>query len=297
MARINNLTNFLTDVASAIKQKLGDDTAIPAADFDTKIASIQGSIKEYSSIQAMNNDIANISEGEVVKVTVSGTSTHYIKDTTMKELYKEGDTLSPDDYELAKLQIANLINYNPVPEEYVEVEYIESSGTQYIDTNLFTNSNTSIEMTFKNNNTSIDYARLFGAWGLYNFEVALNVRDTTSYWFVGNGNTSMLHTLDASTDFQTFKMSVYREVIYNNEVIVPALSSYVVNDKIEIFRGGNRYGAYKLKRFKVYNGQTILSDFIPVKRKSDNVVGLYDGISGGFFTNQGTGVFIGGGEV
>lgn len=41
MARINNLTNFLNDVAAAIKEKLGDNTNIPAAQFDTKIREIE----------------------------------------------------------------------------------------------------------------------------------------------------------------------------------------------------------------------------------------------------------------
>lgn len=41
MARTNNLTNFLTDVSSAIKQKTGDNTPIPASDFDTEILSIE----------------------------------------------------------------------------------------------------------------------------------------------------------------------------------------------------------------------------------------------------------------
>lgn len=41
MARINNLSNFLTDVAAAIKTKLDDQTSIPAEDFDTKILSIE----------------------------------------------------------------------------------------------------------------------------------------------------------------------------------------------------------------------------------------------------------------
>jgi len=41
MARINNLTNFLNDVSSAIKQKTGDNTPIPASDFDTEILSIE----------------------------------------------------------------------------------------------------------------------------------------------------------------------------------------------------------------------------------------------------------------
>lgn len=40
MARVNNLTNFLNDVATAIKQKLGDNTPIPASQFDTKIGEI-----------------------------------------------------------------------------------------------------------------------------------------------------------------------------------------------------------------------------------------------------------------
>lgn len=41
MARTNNLTDFLTDISTAIKQKTGDNTPIPAANFDNKIASIQ----------------------------------------------------------------------------------------------------------------------------------------------------------------------------------------------------------------------------------------------------------------
>ena len=41
MARTNNLTNFLTDVSSAIKQKTGDNTPIPASEFDTEILSIE----------------------------------------------------------------------------------------------------------------------------------------------------------------------------------------------------------------------------------------------------------------
>ena len=40
MARINDLEDFLDDVSSAIKQKLGDNSPIPASEFDTKILSI-----------------------------------------------------------------------------------------------------------------------------------------------------------------------------------------------------------------------------------------------------------------
>lgn len=40
MARTNNLTNYLTDVATAIKTKKGDSTPILASDFDTEIANL-----------------------------------------------------------------------------------------------------------------------------------------------------------------------------------------------------------------------------------------------------------------
>lgn len=40
MARINNLTNFLIDVAAAIKEKKEDITDIPAANFDTEILNL-----------------------------------------------------------------------------------------------------------------------------------------------------------------------------------------------------------------------------------------------------------------
>lgn len=41
MARTSNLTDFLTDVSSAIKQKTGDSAPIPASEFDTEILSIE----------------------------------------------------------------------------------------------------------------------------------------------------------------------------------------------------------------------------------------------------------------
>lgn len=63
MARINNLTNFLTDVASAIKTKTGDSTAIPASQFDTKIANITTGHLDNTEYEEANNDLDDILEG------------------------------------------------------------------------------------------------------------------------------------------------------------------------------------------------------------------------------------------
>ena len=47
----------------------------------------------------------------------------------------------------------------------------------------------------------------------------------------------------------------------------------------------------RLGYFKVYSGSTLLADYIPCYRKSDNVAGFYDVVSESFKVNQGTGSF------
>lgn len=62
MARTNTLGNFLTDVADAIRAKKGTQALIPAADFDTEIASIPsgGNLDDYFvSTYNTNTDASN----------------------------------------------------------------------------------------------------------------------------------------------------------------------------------------------------------------------------------------------
>ena len=68
MARTDNLTNFLTDVATAIKNKKGDTTAIKASEFDTEITNLpSGGEREVGFIPEEYD-----SEGYVTKVRVVG---------------------------------------------------------------------------------------------------------------------------------------------------------------------------------------------------------------------------------
>lgn len=58
MARVDNLTNFLNDVADAIRQKTEKTDEIPAANFDTEILSIVGGL-DTSDATATADDIIN----------------------------------------------------------------------------------------------------------------------------------------------------------------------------------------------------------------------------------------------
>ena len=58
MADTSNLSNFLTDVANAIRNKKETTEQIPAANFDTEIESIETGV-DTSDATALANDIIN----------------------------------------------------------------------------------------------------------------------------------------------------------------------------------------------------------------------------------------------
>lgn len=69
MARIDTLANFLTDVATAIKNKKGDSTSIKASDFDTEITNLpSGGTEPEKGIVIQEWD----STGYPVKVKIVG---------------------------------------------------------------------------------------------------------------------------------------------------------------------------------------------------------------------------------
>ena len=71
MADTSNLTQFLTDVANAIKEKTGKTEKIPAANFDTEIKAIKtgssGEVKLFETEEVMQAD-TNAKEGDLAVV-------------------------------------------------------------------------------------------------------------------------------------------------------------------------------------------------------------------------------------
>lgn len=105
MARTNNLTNFLTDVAGAIKQKTGDNSPIVASDFDTIIGDIEtGGNYQTKSLNVTEDgdyDVTPDSEYDAINqlnLTVNVTPPEYETDLYLSNQILDQST----GYEIAK---------------------------------------------------------------------------------------------------------------------------------------------------------------------------------------------------
>ena len=101
MARIDNLSNFLTDVGKAIKAKKGDETPIPAKNFDTEIENMQtgGGIvpRNVKNIQVKFGPTSIGFKWEDPDDTLDHAGSPYCKWKGTRIMYREGNEYPLDE--------------------------------------------------------------------------------------------------------------------------------------------------------------------------------------------------------
>lgn len=194
-----------------------------------------------------------------------------------------------------------------LPSTYSSIEYLQFTGTQYIDTGAIVDSNTGFDITFEvlNGQSSSPYYNLFGVRGN---DVSGGTGETQNFFRIdtipvdSNSGTEFKYgsTVYNSGIKDTSKINIK---LLNKVYTKPDGSTITVAGTITtglsmyigcINKAGTAYGniaSMKLYRFKIYNGFTLAHDFIPVQRVSDKVLGLYDLKTSTFKTNMASGVF------
>ena len=171
--------------------------------------------------------------------------------------------------------------------EIKKLKYIQSSGTQYIDTGIVPKNNTRVDadcdITYGTGWIMIlgsyDQNKYFSWWA----------NGATIYAYYGTRNQSVAgengkQTLSANKNIWRAGSSVmsFSEV------------SFTANSSIYLFsvnNGGNYSKAsMKLYSCQIYDNDVLVRDFIAAKL-SDGTVGLYDKLSGLLYINAGTGMF------
>lgn len=186
--------------------------------------------------------------------------------------------------------------HNPasvVPDGYTQLEYIESAGTQYIDTGISVpHESLKVVVQFSTSNTTQDapisgYA--YSTWGW-----------STNMLYVSNNqkfgvNGVVGPTVVAGTVYEVEYSNTYFKI--NGATTSAVFTGYVDGYNNTVFYGNGKRGQYKLYFYKLNNGSLLVRDYVPAKRNSDGSVGLYDLVSNTFFGNSGTGTFVAGPEI
>lgn len=198
------------------------------------------------------------------------------------------------------------VGVHQVPQaQYAVLEYIESTGTQYFDTGVTVKSNLVSQLKF--NSTAITGDVLYGSYPnsdtadyrLFNYE-GLCTLDLPG----GSGHGNRIHdgTMSAGVDYDVEVGNFYVKDLTSNTYFASSspisFSEQSNTMKMWLFEGSTHScSSGKLYYLKIYEDTTLVRNFIPVKRLSDNSIGLYDKVGKQFYTNKGTGVFDAGAET
>lgn len=190
-----------------------------------------------------------------------------------------------------------------LPRLYTEVEYIESTGEEYIDIGITGTNNTKVDIEFQATGTkflpfgarSAASSDCFAIWAS-SATVGSNIR-------IGFNGTSG-YTGEATTTDKYHIIHSKDGTYVNNELVwtVGTFSTFTTPQNLLVFGYYNTpttmsLSAIRLYHLKLWENNIIVRDFIPCYRNSDGEIGLYDSINDIFYTNQGTGSFIKGKDV
>lgn len=180
-----------------------------------------------------------------------------------------------------------------VPNEYITVEYIESDGTGYIDVGAGRNTASKILIEFANAVVAPTIGSyLLGAGNdpTANFLSLVLVDDGYNGYNINGTNT----TTKSGAEYDIITLiSNYYQKNGDAPVSLPGLQS-ISNKNLYLFSANDNdtaltpYASARVKRLTMWNANGVqYVNFIPVKRKSDNVAGFYDTARSTFYTCAG----------
>lgn len=182
-----------------------------------------------------------------------------------------------------------------LPTGYTPLEYIQSSGTQYIDTGFTPDQNTRIVMdvqaTAVKASSGFFGARTSTSANMFVFFMisATTIRSDfgTSKETVTVTSTLERFILDKNKETTTF--GEYSAINTASDFVAPcALALLAVNTTGTV----SNYISARLYSCEIYNNGSLIRDFVPCKNP-DGAYGLYDKVNKQFYGNAGTGAFTG----
>lgn len=182
-----------------------------------------------------------------------------------------------------------------LPDGFTELAYIQSSGSQHINTMFKPKYNTRVIAEVSN--VPAAYGFLFGARNTASSGQFTAYRTDTGLRSDYFGS-QITETLADATPRTTVDKNANVTTMWGKTITNAAVTSGQCNYPLFLFSMNSAGtstvpGSFKLYSCKIYDGAVFIRDYVPALRDRDGAVGLYDMVNGEFYENAGTGTFIG----
>ena len=199
----------------------------------------------------------------------------------------------------------NIKSAQRLPAGYTELEYLESTGAQYIDTGVLQSNDIGVSVKFAYLAKDAS-AAIFGS--LYpHYYLRINSENSAlvlSYGPVANNvvlrilideiiightyETNINYYNSGTAEFVGISRAVLVPKSFSSDVVTMGMFSTYYNTP------GTRRSQSRIYYMRITNGTSLVRDFIPARRDSTGIVGMYDLVTNTFYTNDGSGKFIAG---
>lgn len=195
---------------------------------------------------------------------------------------------------------------------YRQLEYIASTGTQYIDTGVIPKKTTKMIMEFMGESAGIDlsstHSSIAGSYDSnnnsfsFNFGASVNKpHDNALFIWIDktydsgaaiykftNATLDVKHKITVQSGSATIDSTTQKVATKTADHIGTPIALFANNRNSDVWC--NTRMPLRIYSCKIYEGGTLVRDYIPVEKNGQ--VGMYDKVTCSLFTNKGTGKFV-----
>lgn len=184
-----------------------------------------------------------------------------------------------------------------LPDGYTQIAYLQSTGSQYIDTGVQGDSDVRVTADFEITAFGSGTTFIFGAQGTDSVRYTLGM--TSAGVFRSDYGTEMTSGSAATLNTRYSADKNGNVCAVGGQTLTSAAATFTGTTNIYLFGrsySSISYSQIKMYRCKMYKAGALIRDFVPA-RNSSGTLGLYDIVNDVFYTNAGTGTFTAGADI
>lgn len=188
-----------------------------------------------------------------------------------------------------RLSVDGAVFWKGLPKGYRRLDYIEATGTQYIDTGFILNQDSRIVCEYM-------YKGGDGIFGARSTVATRNfsLRAISGAWQMGYGNGVSSGSLKSDTtkwhiaDLNKNTMYIDGELVVTRDYVTFTTPRAMAIGAIRA--GSVYYGKGRYRTCQVYDNGVLVRDLMPC-RNAEGEIGMYDALNAVFYGNAGSGTF------